>query len=231
MKPLFLRLGLPLFALIASVFTANAAESANPQVSKEWRPLFDGKTLTGWRSLKSATPGEGWKVVNGVLTTSGKAGDLVTKEQFGDFEFSVEWKIAEAGNSGIIYRVGLDEAATYQTGPEYQLLDNAKAADNKLPNHLAGSLYDLVAPAKDVTKPVGDWNVTRIVVRGWQVEHWLNGVKLLETDLGKPEGKTLVAKSKFNTMPKFATLSRGHIALQDHGDVVSFRNILIRELK
>ncbi|MEO7413160.1 MAG: DUF1080 domain-containing protein [Opitutaceae bacterium] len=231
MNPHPLRQVFFLIALLGVASTTGGAEAKSPQMSKEWKPLFDGNTLTGWRSLKSETPGAGWKVVDGVLTTAGKAGDLLTAEQFGDFEFSAEWKIAEAGNSGIIYRVGLDEAATYHTGPEYQLLDNAKAADNKLANHLAGSLYDLVAAAKDVTKPVGDWNVTRIVVRGWHVEHWLNGVKVLETDLGKPEGKALVAGSKFKAMPKFATLSRGHIALQDHGDIVSFRNILIRDLK
>jgi Domain of Unknown Function (DUF1080) len=218
-------------ALVLANFPMVAAEPNAPQMSKEWMPLFDGKSLAGWRSLKSETPGAGWKAVDGILTTSGKAGDLVTVAEFGDFELSAEWKIAEGANSGIIYRVGLDEAATYHTGPEYQLLDNAKAADNKLPNHLAGSLYDLVAAAKDVTKPVGEWNVTRIVVRGWRVEHWLNSVKLLEADLGTPEGKALVAGSKFKAMPKFATLARGHIALQDHGDVISFRNILIRELK
>jgi Domain of Unknown Function (DUF1080) len=218
-------------AAVLSSFALFAAEPIGAQLSKEWKPLFDGKSLAGWRSLKSETPGVGWKAVDGVLTTSGKAGDLVTTAEFADFELSAEWKIAEGANSGIIYRVGLGEEATYHTGPEYQLLDNAKAADNKLANHLAGSLYDLVAASKDVTKPVGEWNVTRIVVRGWHVEHWLNGVKLLETDLGTPEGKAVVAGSKFKAMPKFATLSRGHIALQDHGDVISFRNILIRELK
>lgn len=200
-------------------------------MAKEWTPLFDGKSLAGWRSLKSETPGAGWKVVDGVLTTTGKAGDLVTAAEFGDFELSIEWKIAEAGNSGIIYRVGLEEKETYHTGVEYQLLDNAKASDNKLAKHLAGSLYDLVPAAKDVTKPIGEWNVARILVRGWRIEHWLNGMKLLETDLGSPEGKALVAGSKFKSMPKFATLARGHIALQDHGDIVSFRNVLIRELK
>ncbi len=196
-----------------------------------WKMLFDGTSLAGWRSLKTEAPGAGWKVVDGALTTPGKAGDLVTAGEFGDFELKAEWKVAEGSNSGIIYRVGLDENATYRTGPEYQVLDNVKAEDNKQPNHLAAALYDLVAPPKDFTKPVGEWNSARIVVRGWHVEHWLNGQKTVDVDLASPEGNALIAGSKFKTMPKFATLLRGHIALQDHGDVVSFRNVKLLELK
>lgn len=210
-------------------------ESANHLSSDEsaggWKLLFDGSSLAGWRSLKSETPGAGWKVVDGVLTTPGKAGDLVTAGEFGDFELSAEWKVAEGSNSGIIYRVGLGEDATWRTGPEYQVLDNVKAEDNKLPSHLAASLYDLVAAPGDFTKPVGEWNSARIVVRGWHVEHWLNGHKTVDVDLASPEGKALVAASKFKSMPKFATLLSGHIALQDHGDAVSYRNVKIREVK
>jgi hypothetical protein len=211
------------------------AESANVLSAEEqaagWRMLFDGASLAGWRGLKSETPGAGWKVTDGALVTPGKAGDLVTVAEFGDFELRAEWRVAEGSNSGIIYRVGLDESATYRTGPEYQVLDNVKAEDNKQPNHLAAALYDLVAPPKDFTKPVGEWNTARIVVHGWHVEHWLNGEKTVDVDLASAEGKALIAGSKFKAMPKFATLLRGHIALQDHGDVVSFRNVRILELK
>jgi hypothetical protein len=210
-------------------------EPANALSAREradgWRLLFDGSSLAGWRGLKTEQPGAGWRVADGALVTSGKAGDLVTVEEFGDFELRAEWKVAEGSNSGIIYRVGLDEDATYRTGPEYQVLDNVKAEDNKRPNHLAAALYDLVAPPKDFTRPVGEWNVARIVVRGWHVEHWLNGEKTVDVDLASPAGKALIAGSKFKAMPKFATLLRGHIALQDHGDVVSFRNVKILELK
>ena len=132
----------------------------------------------------------------------------------------------------MIYRVGLGDSATYRTGPEYQVLDNVKAEDNKKPNHLAGSLYDIgAAPPKDFTQPVGEWNSARIAVRGWHVEHWLNGEKVADLDLGSPAGKAAIAESKFKDWPKFASLLRGRIALQDHGSVVSFRAIKLRELK
>ena len=231
MKPFVCLLG----AFFMSVVAPASADETNiltpAEKSGGWKLLFDGASLQGWRRLKDESPGVGWRVEGGVLVTSGKKEDLVTADEFGDFELSLEWKISEGGNSGVIYRVGLGENATYRTGPEYQVLDNVKAEDNKLPNHLAGSLYDLVAPPKDFTKPVGEWNTTRIVVRGWHVQHWLNGEKVVDTDLGTPEGRAMIAASKFKSMPRFATLLRGHIALQDHGNVVSFRSIKVRELK
>ena len=132
----------------------------------------------------------------------------------------------------MIYRVGMGESASYRTGPEYQVLDNQKATDNKLGNHLAGSLYDMGPEAtRGLPKPVGEWNNSRLLVRGWKVEHWLNGVRVVTLDLASPEGKATIAKSKFKDWPTFASLSRGHIALQDHGNVVSYRSLKIRELK
>lgn len=168
-----------------------------------------------------------------IVLTVAKAGDLVTKEEFGDFELSFEWKIVEAGNSGVIYRSGFGDSAPYRTGPEYQVLDNQKAADNKKANHLAGSLYDIgAAPPKDFTKPVGEWNTGKIVVKGWHVQHFLNGEKVVDFDFTTPAGKAAIAESKFKgkDWEKFATLSRGHIALQEHGNPVSFRSIKIRAL-
>jgi len=197
-----------------------------------WRLLFDGQSLAGWRGYKIETPGAGWSVKDGALVTAGKAGDLMTTEQFGDFDLMFDWKISEGGNSGVIYRVGPGESATYRTGPEYQVLDNQKAEDNKKPNHLAASLYDIGAPPpKDFTKPVGEWNSGRIRVRGWHVEHWLNREKTADLDLASPEGRAAIAASKFKDWPKFASLARGFVALQDHGNVVSFRSLKIRELK
>jgi hypothetical protein len=195
------------------------------------KSLFDGASLSGWRGYKTEAPGDGWKVVDGMLVLKGKGGDLVTVDEFGDFDLELEWKVAEATNSGVIYRVGLGDNATYVTGPEYQVLDNLKAEDNKKATHLAASLYDLAGPVKDFTRPVGEWNSARIRVRGWHVEHWLNGEKVVDVDLESPAGKALIAASKFKDWPKFASLKRGHIALQDHGHLVSFRNIRIRELK
>ena len=224
------------FCILASASTLAAAEvkALTPAEKAEgWRPLFDGESLAGWRSLKSETPGAGWKVVDGAITVGPRtgAGDLVTKEAFGDFELKAEWKVVDATNSGIIYRVGLGEAQTFLTGPEYQVLDNVKAEDNHPPSHTAAALYDLVAPPADYTKPVGEWNEARIRVRGWHIEHWLNGHKVVDVDLASPAGKALIAQSKFATWPKFASLLRGHIALQDHGHEVSFRAIEVRELK
>lgn len=216
----------PLFAAEPNTLTA-AEKSAG------WKLLFDGKTLEGWRGYKTEAIGAPWKVEGGTITlTAAKAGDLLTTREFADFELSFEWKISEGGNSGVIYRAGLGESAPYRTGPEYQVLDNEKATDNKLGNHLAGSLYDLGNEVpRDLPKPVGQWNESRLIVRGWNVEHWLNGKKLVTVDLAGPEGKAWIAKSKFKDWPKFASLAKGHIALQDHGNIVSYRSIKIRELK
>jgi hypothetical protein len=226
----------PLFALSAVLGLAPAALASDDNLlsdserSAGWRLLFDGHSLAGWRSLSSAEPGAGWKVTNGAIVRNASSGDLVSVDEFGDFELSIDWKVEEGTNSGILYRVALGEAQTYYTGPEYQLLDNIKGGDRFDPKHLAGALYDLVAPPKDFTKPVGSWNHTRIIVRGWHIEHWLNGEKIVDVDLSSPEGQALKRHSKFNAMPHFAAYARGHVALQDHDNMVSFRNIKIRDL-
>lgn len=228
---------LVLAALICGAISGSMAAADSALVTAEekadgWRSLFDGKSLTGWRGYKSDQIGKGWKVKNGVLVLNEKkAGDLVTVEEFGDFDFRFEWKVTETANSGVIYRAGLGETATYVTGPEYQVLDNEKATDNKEHDHLAGSLYDVALGNDAKTKAVGQWNEGRIRVRGWHIEHWLNGEKVVDVDLASPEGKTLLQASKFKNWAKFATLRRGHIALQDHDHEVSFRAIMVRELK
>ena len=166
------------------------------------------------------------------MRSPGKERAIVDEDEYADFELAFEWRIAAGGNSGVLYRVGLGESAIPRTGPEYQVLDNEKAKDSKLDNHLAGSLYDLGPGApRDLPKPVGQWNSARVAVRGWKVEHWLNGKQVVSVDLASPAGKALIAASKFKTWPKFASLAKGHIALQDHGDAVSYRAIKIRELK
>ncbi len=233
-----MKLRLPLLALALAVLASPlcAAEPntlSSAEKSAGWKLLFDGKTLDGWRGYKTEAIGAGWKVQDGALVlTAAKSGDLLTAQEYADFELTFDWKISEGGNSGVIYRAGLGESAPYRFGPEYQVLDNEKATDNKLGNHLAGSLYDMGAEApRDLTKPVGQWNQSRLIVKGWKVEHWLNGKKIIAADLASPEGKALIAASKFKDWPKFATLSKGHIALQDHGNVVSFRSLKIRDLK
>jgi len=216
----------PLFAVAPNTLTPE-------EKSAGWKLLFDGASLQGWRGYKTEAIGAGWKVQEGALVlTQGKSGDLVTAQEYADFELSFEWKISEGGNSGVIYRAGLGESAPYRYGPEYQVLDNDKATDNKLGNHLAGSLYDMGPEVpRNAVKAVGQWNESRLLVKGWKVEHWLNGKKLVAADLASAEGKALIAKSKFKDWPKFASLLKGHIALQDHGNVVSYRSLKIRELK
>ncbi len=219
--------------LVSPLFAADPNALTAAEKSAGWTLLFDGKTLDGWRGYKTEAIGAGWKAQNGEMTlTAAKSGDIMTKAEFADFELSFEWKSSAGGNSGVIYRVGLGQSASHRTGPEYQILDNVAAKDNKLDNHLAGSLYDLGQGApRDAVKAVGEWNQSRLVVKGWKVEHWLNGKKVAGADLASPEGKALIAGSKFKAVGTFATLAKGHIAFQDHGDVVSYRAIKIRELK
>lgn len=235
-----MKLRTPLLALaiaIAAFVSPSFAADPNTLTAKEksagWKLLFDGKTLDGWRGYKTEAIGAAWKVQDGaIVLTQGRTGDLVTAAEFGDFELAFEWRIAEGGNSGVLYRVGLGDAAPPRSGPEYQLLDNERAKDNKLGNHRAGSLYDLGPPTPpELAKPAGEWNTSRIVLRGWKIEHWLNGQRVITADLASPEGRALIAKSKFKDWPKFASLTKGHVVLQDHGNVVSFRAIKIRELK
>jgi hypothetical protein len=226
-------IALTLALAASSAFAVEPNTLTAAEKSAGWKLLFDGHSLEGWRGYKTGAVGEGWKVQDGALVLmAAKAGDLMTVAEYGDFELAFEWKISPGGNSGVIYRVGLGESASYRTGPEYQVLDNQKAKDNKEGNHLAGTLYDIGPEApRGLPKAVGEWNSSRILVRGWKVEHWLNGLRVVSLDLASPEGKAAIAESKFKDWPKFASLSRGHIALQDHGDVVSYRSLKIRTLK
>ncbi len=200
-----------------------------------WRLLFDGTSTSGWRGYKKLALPEnsGWSVEGGELTyRPGKTGgDIMTDAQLADFELSLEFKVAEGGNSGIIYRVTEDHDYPWQTGPEFQILDDLRHADKARDKTRTGSFYDVVGRSVDTSRPAGEWNHARIVCRGRTVEHWLNGFKIVELDLDSEAYKAAHAKSKWTGMPDFATRAKGHIALQDHGDVVSFRNIKVRELK
>jgi hypothetical protein len=218
-------------ALTFCLAWAVAVSLAAPADTQGWRPLFDGKTLNGWRGYKKAEPPAGWKVEDGVLVRTAAGGDLVSEEEFGDFELSIEWKISEGGNSGIFYRALEDTGAIWHNAPEYQILDNAKHKDGQNPLTSAGACYALYPPSKDVTKPVGQWNETRIVARGKHVEHWLNGTKLLEYEVGSGDWQKRVAASKFKVYPKFGEQTKGRIGLQDHESLVWYRNIRIRELR
>jgi len=155
-------------------------------------------------------------------------GDLVTRDQFGDFELEYEWRVARGANSGVMWRVSEDQDFPWQSGPEQQVLDDDGHADGKIPTHRAGALYDLVVPPAGVAKPVGEFNQARVVARGGRVQLFLNGRATADVDFASDSGRALVARSKFGKMPRFAQNARGHIVLQDHADTVYFRNVRIR---
>jgi len=224
---------------------ASEGEHANrlTEAEKEagWQLLFDGKTTQGWRGYKMKEMPPGWKVIDGALVrVSGGAGgkgagggdDIVTFEQYDDFEFQLEWKIMDrAGNSGLILRAAEVALTSWHTGPEMQILDNA-AYPGRDVRQLAGACYDLYAPKKDVSKPRGQWNAVRVVAVGNHIEHWLNGVKLFEYELGSDDWQQRVAKSKFKNMKYFQKPpTKGHICLQDHTARIEYRNIKIRRLQ
>jgi hypothetical protein len=205
--------------------TLTAAEKA-----AGWKLLFDGKTVSGWRGFKTPTPPAGWKAIDGTLARAEGGGDLMTVNQYGDFELQLQWKISKGGNSGIMFHVTEEGGQTYESGPEMQVLDNAGHKDGEAPITSAGSNYAVHPPVRDVSKPVGEWNDVRLVVKGPHVEHWLNGVKVVEYDLWSADWEKRVLASKFAKMPPYGRAKRGHIAIQDHGDAVWYRNIKIKEL-
>lgn len=201
-----------------------------------WRLLFDGTDLSQWRGYRMDTVPPDWGVTDGAIHFQSEHGgegygDLQTRQEFGDFELVLEWKISECGNSGILYRVSEDAEQEFMTGPEYQLIDaDSECYPDLGPDRTSGANYGLDAPAVDATKPAGEWNSTRIVLDGAHVEHWLNGEKVVEYELWTDEWKEKVAQTKFAEWPGYGMNKRGHIVLQDHGAEVWFRNIKIREL-
>lgn len=217
---------------------ADADKNLNTLTAEEksagWKLLFDGKSTAGWRKYKGKEAGDKWQAKDGILVFDPKGGktggDIVTADRFDNFELVLEWKIVPGGNSGIMYRVSEEGNAPWHTGPEYQLLDNAKHADGKIPSRTAASCYDLYTPSSDKTVPVGEWNKTRIVVNGNKVEHWLNGDKVVSFELGSDDWNSKFKASKFKDLPKFGKEPKGHICLQDHGDRLEFRNIKVRVL-
>jgi hypothetical protein len=230
-----LRLGLALSLIGAGALAQepSGSQTHNTLTAAEkaagWKLLFDGRTLGGWREFRKTTIGPGWQVENGVLTlvAPDKADDIVTTGKYADFDLTFDWKISRNGNSGVYYHVIETGDHGYQSGPEYQLLDNAHGEP---PLERAGGLFGLYAPSSDVTKPVGEFNHARVVVYHGHVQHWLNGVKVAEYQIGSPDFKARVAGTKFAHWPLFATAATGYISLQDHHSVVAFRDIKIRPL-
>jgi hypothetical protein len=212
--------------------TSGATTLTAEQRAAGWRSLFDGTSTSAWRGYKSPTFPAGWSIVDGVLTKSGSVGDLLSKEQFGNFELALDWNLSTGGNAGIFYRGTEEYDHIYWSAPEYQLLDDANHPDGKSRLTSAGAAYALYPPPAGVVKPAGQWNSTLIVVNGNRVQHWLNGQKLLEYELGSPDWEAKVKASKFVEYPKYGRATRGYIGIQgDHDGMLSIRNVRIRELK
>jgi hypothetical protein len=226
MKAFALGLGLAVLSLGGAMAQPNTLSAAEEAAG--WKLLFDGRTTAGWRGFKSPEPDRGWTVKDGALSPDPKTSrDIMTKDTFADFELAFEWKISPKGNSGVMFHVTEQGDETYQSGPEYQVLDNSRG---ERPLEQAGAAYALYAPAMDMTRPVGSWNEGRIVVDHGKVQHWLNGMKVVEYDMNSADFRARVASSKFKAWPQFAQAAAGHIALQNHGDPVAYRNIRIHVL-
>jgi len=201
------------------------------QAQDDWQMLFDGQDLSQWRNYQKSQVSSGWAIKNRELTLVKKgAGDIISKQQYDNFELSLEWKISSGGNSGVFYHVVENEELpqVYYSGLEMQILDNHGRSEPPLEQ--AGALFALYSPVADFTKPVGEFNVARIIVDGDHIEHWLNGHKVVDYQRNSKDFNQQLHESKFATWPVFAKSSLGHIALQDHGDEVAFRNIKIRRI-
>lgn len=219
-----------------------ADEPAPEKTDEGWVSLFDGKTLAGWHNYGKTTVGEAWKVQDGslYLDTTKKAGwqtaqggDIVSAEEYENFDLKLEWKIASGGNSGIIFYVHEDTTKykyVWNTGPEMQVLDNDLHADGKIPKHRAGDLYDLISCKTETVKKPGEWNEAEIISKDGKLDFILNGTNVVSTMLWDDAWKKLVAGSKFKEWPDFGIYKKGHIALQDHGNTVWYRNIKIKRL-
>ena len=231
---------LPVLPVVIALATStvcgqNAPDNPPNRLTSEeqregWQLLFDGRSTRGWRGFKHKVAPKGWVVQDGALVRAAGAGDLITQKLYRNFELALDWKISPGGNSGIMYRVTEDGEATYETGPEMQVLDDAKHADGASRLTSAGACYGLYPSPAGVVHPAGEWNQVRIVVNGNHVEHWLNDVKVVEYELLSPDWEAKVAASKFNQWKGYGRAPAGYIALQDHGDRVEYRSIRIREL-
>ena len=222
----------------ASVGSSSVSASSSGSMSAQsggWKSLLNASSAP-WRGYKATGRPTGlpagWTIKDGILSKEKPVEDIISNEQFGDFELEIEWKISSGGNSGIFYRGTEAESHVYWTAPEYQLLDDEKGADNKTRLTCAGAAYALYPSPAGHLKPAGEWNTTRIIAKGPHVEHWLNGFKLLEYELWSADWESKVKGSKFAQWPRYGRSRSGHLALQgDHEGALAFRNIRVREIK
>ena len=207
---------------------------SSAEKSLGWKSLFNGKNITAWR-VYGEEGMRGWKVENGEMVALGLAtghADIISNETFTDFELKLEWNISNQGNSGIFFNVreGDDLGAVYYTGPEYQLLDDAGLEGKLNRNQQSGANYDMHPPRLMTIRPAGEWNQSRLIVEKGHVQHWLNGKKVVEYDLWTSEWEEMKEKSKWKNFPQYGAFKSGHLALQDHGNQIRFRNIKVRRL-
>jgi len=214
--------------------TMNTGNTTNAEAG--WISLFDGRTLIGWHPYQNKNP-HNWEARDGVLhcagsgdNTSATHADLVTNDTFQNFELSIDWKISPKGNSGVLYLVQETMPAAYQTGPEYQLIDDANFPEKLEDWQKTGANYAMNTAPAAKPAPVGEWNHTRIIVSNNHVEHWLNGDKIVEYELGNDDWNARKAAGKWKDTPEYGMSNSGHIALQDHGSEAWFKEIKIRKL-
>jgi Domain of Unknown Function (DUF1080) len=220
---------------IGSLCQAQEEDNALTDAEKKsgWQLLFDGKSTTGWRMYQNV-PADGWQVVNGELISKKdgvtKRADLITAEQYDNFELLFDWKVDKGANSGVIYRAIENSRPSFESGPEYQLIDDNGYAEKLEDWQKSGADYAMHPPSTLAAKPAGEYNRTKIVVNGSHVEHWLNGVKVVDFELWTPEWQALKEKGKWKDAKNYAMAKKGYIVLQDHGGGVRFKNIKLRRL-
>ena len=228
----------PLAAQGPSQDATKKPDSGKATAAGSWTPLFNGKSLAGWRGYKKADASDTrWVVENGILTIPEKDGadtrggrDIITTETYDNFDLRWEWKAAPGANSGVKYFVLEDEPAAI--GHEYQVIDDERHADAKIgPHRQTASFYDVLPAADRPIKPAGEWNVSEVRAHGTHIEHWLNGKKVLQYELDSPDLRAAIAKSKFKDIARFGKPQKGHILLQDHGNQVWYRKVEIRRTK
>ena len=236
-------------AISVSLFSCGETKNSKHKEQMErttndtgWISLFDGNSLKGWHNYGKITVGEAWKIADGAFyldTTKKKGwqtaagGDIVTNEEYENFHLMVDWKIAAGGNSGIIFNIHEDTTKykyVWQTGPEMQVLDNALHPDSKIIKHRAGDLYDLITSSPETVKPAGEWNHAEIISNNGQLDFFLNGSKVVSTTMWDDQWKKMISGSKFKEYADFGTYKKGHIALQDHGNTVWYKNVKIKRL-
>ena len=228
----------PRYLKLQNMKDTSGNQLSDAEKQEGWKLLFDGNTLHGWRTYKNI-PGSSWKVSNGTLCsdkpTGDKNPDLITNDMYENFELAIDWKISPEGNSGILYHVTEDNDQTFESGPEYQLIDNKGFPEKIEEYQKTAANYAMQAPSVDATKAPGEWNHTVIIVNKGHVEHWLNGQKVVEYELWNDKWKQQKMAGKWKTVPAYGAAKSGHIALQaTHSGVantgVCFKNIKIKML-